>query len=258
MELRDIPAGTFMMGSSLAEIDLTEREWRDCLREPAYRPVLRDWLMKEYPAHPVRVAAFRMTRFPVRNDDYRSFLDANRHDRACPPVPESLQAGLPGDHPVWGVKLTDAQAFVAWRARRDSLAWRLPSEAEWEWAAAGPAGLRYPYGDIFDARRCNTVESGRGGSSPVDAHPDGASFWGIEDMGGNAEEWTASAYQPYPGGVPQDDDLMRLLGPGYAVLRGGSFALGGDLARTRRRHGPHPGMPFRVTGFRMVIDQEQP
>lgn len=258
MELRDIPAGTFKMGSSLDEIDLTEREWRGRLLDPAYRLVLRDWLMKEYPAHFVHVDAFQMTRFPVRNDEYRLFLDDNKHHSACPPVPESLQEGLPSNHPVWGVKLPDAQAFIRWRARQDGIPWRLPSEAEWEWAAAGPTGRRYPYGDTFDVRLCNTVESGRASSSPVDAHPDGASFWGVEDMGGNVEEWTASTYQPYPGGMSQNDDLMQFLGPGYHVLRGGSFALGGDLARTRRRHGPHPGIPFRVTGFRMVVNQEQP
>ena len=89
------------------------------------------------------------------------------------------------------------------------------------------------------------------------AHPAGASYWGVEDLGGNVEEWTAGAYRPYPGGVPVNDELMQILGPAYAVLRGGSFALGGDLARTRRRHGPHPGRPFRVTGFRMVINEEQ-
>jgi len=90
----------------------------------------------------------------------------------------------------------------------------------------------------------------------VGAHPRGASCWGVEDLAGNVEEWTASAYAPYPGGTAVDDDLQQLLGPRYTVLRGGSFALGGDLARSRRRHGPHPGAPFRITGFRLAIDKD--
>lgn len=253
MELIDVPEGVFQMGSMLDEVDRTEREWGGRLLDPAYRPVFRSWIMKEYPAHPVRVDGFRMMRFPVSNDDYRAFLDAGMPR----PVPESLAAGLPGDHPVWGVRLDDVHAFIDWRSRRDGWRWRLPTEAEWEWAAAGPEGRRYPYGDEFDPALCNTVESGIGSSSPVGAHPGGASHWGIEDLAGNVEEWTAGVFRPYPGGAPVDDDLMRILGPGYAVLRGGSFALGGDLARTRRRHGPHPGAPFRVTGFRMVLDKEQ-
>jgi len=258
MELIDVPGATFMMGSSMGEVDRTEREWRDSLLDPAYRPVFRRWLMKEYPAHPVHVAAFRMARFPVRNDEYRQFLDASGPEAPKRPIPESLARRLPDDHPVWGVGLAEAQAFIAWRAARDGLPWRLPTEAEWEWAAAGPQGRRYPFGDDFDPARCNTAESGRATSSAVGAHPGGASCWGIEDLAGNVEEWTASAFQPYPGSAPVDDDLMRILGPGYAVLRGGSFELGGDLARTRRRHGPHPGAPFRITGFRLALDKEHP
>ncbi|MEO7494855.1 MAG: SUMF1/EgtB/PvdO family nonheme iron enzyme [Massilia sp.] len=257
MELIDVPGATFMMGSTMSELDHTERQWRDRLIEPHYRPLFRSWLMKEYPAHPASIAPFRMGRYPVRNDQYREFIEANRGESAAR-EPESLRRGLPDDHPVWGVSLSQAQAFIAWRRRRDALPWRLPSEAEWEWAAGGPRGLRYPYGDEFDAARCNTAESALGISCPVDAHPDGASPWGIEALAGNVEEWTASVYLPYPGGELVDDDLMRELGPRYPVLRGGSFALGGDLARTRRRHGPHPGPRFRVTGFRMVVSADHP
>ena len=83
--------------------------------------------------------------------------------------------------------------------------------------------------------------------------PDGASPWGVLDLGGNVEEWTADIYAPYPGGQRIDDDLAQLHGDGYPVLRGGSFALGGDLARTRRRHGPYVGDRFAVTGFRLVV-----
>ena len=59
----------------------------------------------------------------------------------------------------------------------------------------------------------------------------------------------------HAGGPFITDDLSRSLGPNYRVLRGGSFALGGDLARGARRHGPHPGAPFRYRGFRLVMSQ---
>lgn len=256
MQLINIPGATFYMGSSLDEVERTEREWRDGLREASYGPLFRSWLMKEYPPHPVQVAPFRLARFPVRNDEYRQFLDAASTAALHWPQPESLARGLPDDHPVWGVGLAEVHAYLAWRGARDGLAWRLPSEAEWEWAAAGPHGRRYPFGDHFDAACCNTAESGRASSSAVDAHPGGASYWGVEDLAGNVEEWTASAYQPYPGAAPVQDDLLRLLGPGYPVLRGGSFGLGGDLARSRRRHGRHPDAAFRITGFRLTINGE--
>lgn len=255
-ELIHIPGATFMMGSTAAEVARTEREWGEALLEAAYRPQFRSWLMKEVPAHPVQVAPFRLARFPIRNDEYRQFLAASGATGLPWSQPESLARHLPDDHPVWGVSLAEVHAYLAWRGARDGLAWRLPSEAEWEWAAAGPAGRRYPYGEQFDATRCNTIEAGRASTSAVDAHPGGASDFGVEDLAGNVEEWTASPYQPYPGAPAVHDDLMRLLGPGYPVLRGGSFGLGGDLARTRRRHGRHPAARFRITGFRLALDGE--
>jgi formylglycine-generating enzyme required for sulfatase activity len=72
-------------------------------------------------------------------------------------------------------------------------------------------------------------------------------------LAGNVEEWTGDTYRPYPGGKFVVDDIYLHLGPRYRVLRGGSFALGGDLARCARRHGPHPAPVFRYRGFRIVV-----
>lgn len=236
------------MGSSWADVDSCVDRWSAHLLSPEYRAVFRSWLSKEVPAHPVHIGPLIAWRFPVRNDQYREFLVANGGL-----LPESIATGLPEDHPVWGTSLEQAQAFARWAGEN----WRLPTEAEWEWLAAGPERRFYPYGDEFDCLRCNTYERGLGTTTSVDAHPDGASWCGAMDLAGNVEEWTASRYTPYPGGEPVEDDLMRLLGPGYPILRGGSFELGGDLTRCARRHGPHPGHRFRVTGFRLVRDRRQ-
>ncbi len=244
-----IPATSFRMGSDHDEVERTVREWQDRLVDRAYRSVFRDWILKEYPAHRVTVAAFGLARVPVTNRDYRRFL----RDRPGS-VPESLLRDIPGGHPVWGVSLADAQAYAAWLRRVDGRAWRLPSETEWELAAAGPQGRRYPYGDVFSASQCNSIESRRGMTTPVDAFPGGASDWGVLDLAGNVEEWTMTRYEPYSGGAPVADDLARLHAGAYNVLRGGCFALGGDLTRTRRRHGPYVGAQFAVTGFRLALD----
>lgn len=222
-------------------------EWWDRLIDSRYRAVFRQWVEKEWPAHLQRVDAFTMARYPVRNDEYRAFISETGSR-----MPESLAFNLPGDHPVWGVRLDEAEAYLRWRGMLDGCPWRLPTEAEWEWAASGPNGFRYPYGDLFDPRRCNTIESGRRTTCSVDAIPSGASPWGVESMAGNVEEWTSSRYQPYPGGTFIADDLSQLIGCDYPILRGGSFLLGGDLTRCRRRHGPHPELRFRIAGFRAV------
>lgn len=251
VEVVEIPGGSFEMGSTVEEIELTLGEWSGRLISRDYHDVFRSWLMKEYPAHLVRIPAFAMSRFPVSNGEFRRFLQRYPDQ----PAPESIFSGLPDNHPVWGVAVDGAESYIRWRAECDGLPWRLPSETEWEWAARGPDSRRYPFGDRFCSNLCNTLESSRGVSTPVDAFPSGASPWGVFDLAGNVEEWTATSYSPYPGGELIEDDLLRKLGPNYRILRGGSFTLGGDLARTRRRHGPHPGWSFRVTGFRMVFSR---
>jgi formylglycine-generating enzyme required for sulfatase activity len=249
VEFVTLPGGEFLMGSSLAEIADCVAYWGTRLVEPSYDAArLRQWLLKEYPRHPVCVAPFRMGRFPVTNAQYRAFIRATG---GVPP--ESLREGEPDDHPVWGVSAGEALAYADWLSGRIGAICRLPSEAEWEYAARGPAGSTYPFGDAFDPACCNTVESGIGHTTPVDGFPRGVSGFGLYDMAGNVEEWTADHYAPYPGGTFVDDDLSRGLGR-YRVLRGGSFARGGDLARCARRHGPAPGPAFRYRGFRLAQD----
>lgn len=244
-----VPGGTLAMGSSLAEVEQCVRSWTPRLIESDWRPRYRSWILKEYPSHPVAIAPFVSRVYPVTVGEYRAWL-AQVPGR----VPEALTTEGGDDHPVWGVTRPEAEAFAAWRAARDGLAWRLPTEPEWEWLCAGPTGQRHPYGEHFDATRCNTLESDRGGTTPVHAFDQAASWCGVCDLAGNAEEWTSSHYAPYPGGEVVRDELYDLLGPGYPIIRGGSFALGGDLTRSARRHGPHPGPRFRFVGFRLVAD----
>ncbi|MGH0358445.1 formylglycine-generating enzyme family protein [Sinorhizobium meliloti] len=246
-EVVNVPGGVFDMGSTLREIDETEAEWSHKLISPDYIPVFRSWLLKEYPAHQVSVDAFALMKYPVTNAQYRTFLDS-----CSSRAPESVTESLPPDHPVWGVSLRDATGYASWLSERTGQPWRLPTEAEWEWSARGRIGRRYPFGERFDVTKCNSVESGKNTTTSVYAFANAASPFGICDLAGNVEEWTSTSYAPYPGGNFIEDDLWNILGQGYPILRGGSFLLGGDLTRTRRRHGPHPELKFRVTGFRLA------
>ena len=191
---------------------------------------------------------FLISRFPVTNAEYRVFVEATAR-----PAPELILLDRSADHPVWGVTYLDAAQYTEWLGERIGRHCRLPTEAEWECAARGPQQSEYPFGNVFDPNKCNTREAGIGGTTPVDHYPDGASGYGVFDLGGNVEEWTSTLYGPYPGGQWIDDDISASIGPHYRVLRGGSFALGGDLARCARRHGPHPAAPFRYRGFRTVV-----
>ncbi|HTE84160.1 MAG TPA: SUMF1/EgtB/PvdO family nonheme iron enzyme, partial [Dehalococcoidia bacterium] len=186
------------------------------------------------------------------NEEYERFARATRH-----PLPKSLCRSEPPDHPVWGVSYDDAQSFAGWFGGEIGRSCRLPTEGEWEYAARGRLPREYPFGELFDPACCNTIHSGIGRTTPVHRYANGVSEFGVYDLAGNVEEWTADYYAPYTGGTFVHDDLSRQLGKRYRVLRGGSFARGGDLARCARRHGPLPAPEFCYIGFRLVATSSE-
>lgn len=96
--------------------------------------------------------------------------------------------------PVDGLCWFEAQAYCRWLAAQTGLPLRLPSEVEWEAAARGPEGRRYPWGDRYDPLRCNTHGTHLQRRSPVGVFPSGDTPEGIADMIGNVGEWTSSLY----------------------------------------------------------------
>ena len=212
-------------------------------------------------AHEVRVAPFRIARAAVTNAEYREFVDAGGYSRRDFWSDEGwawrAAAGLeaPRDwirrgaswsqrsfdrvsalepaHPVMHVNWHEAQAYCRYAQRR------LPSEAEWEyaaaWDAASAAKRRYPWGDAApDAARANLEGAG---PVAVGAHASGDSASGCRQMLGNVWEWTASSFDPYPGFVidPYKEYSQPWFGT-HKVLRGGSFATTRRLMRNTWRN----------------------
>jgi formylglycine-generating enzyme required for sulfatase activity len=105
------------------------------------------------------------------------------------------------DHPVVYVDLEDARAYARWAGKR------LPSEEEWQYAAQGPEGRKYPWGERMLPERCNSGQSG--GTTPVRAFPEGRSTFGVYDLCGNVWEWTESE---------RSDGRTR-----FCILKGGCF-----------------------------------
>ena len=210
------------------------------------------WIAKECPRHAVPLAHYRIGRYPVTNHEYRDFLLATHY----PELPSSWSfRRYPlerANHPVYSLSAQACDAYAQWLSRQTGRVFRLPSEAEWEYAAAGPQGREFPWGEQFDMALANTCESGLFDTSPVGAFAGGASVFGVHDLAGNVEEYVADAYRPYPGGTSIDDHLRQIQGNDYRIARGGSFARYRDLARTRRRHGHNPRSATYAMGFRLA------
>jgi formylglycine-generating enzyme required for sulfatase activity len=219
-----VPAGTFQMGST-REVD----------------PVRRD--EDERPVHTVHLDAFWIDRTEATNARYARCVADGR----CTQSPYADDPAYGGeDHPVVGVSWHDAAAYCAWAGAR------LPTEAEWEYAARGPAGNAYPWDD--EPLTCERAEfSGcseyPGGTVPVGSFPAGASWCGALDMLGNAAEWVADWYGPYPA-RPQTNPTGPKTGEAR-VLRGGSWYNNPFwvYATNRSRSNPDPA-PIPTRGFR--------
>ncbi|MCO5165635.1 MAG: bifunctional serine/threonine-protein kinase/formylglycine-generating enzyme family protein [Planctomycetes bacterium] len=165
--------------------------------------------------------------------------------RDAPPPPDFP---VTDDLPVVNVTAADADAYAAWAGLR------LPTEAEWEWAARGPDGRVYPWGDAPPVGPEGAIGYTRSKfkerPAPVGAHPAGASPWGCLDMAGNVWEWVQDAPHAYPGG--QRVDPRAPAGPGdQRLVRGGSFRSPAQLSRASTRTHGEPG---REVGFRVCRD----
>ena len=227
-----VPEGPFLMGSHAAP------------RGGAVLP-------SELPQHSVQLAAFRLAQTPVTNADYEKFVRATGHPMPSHWFAGGVPAGLER-HPVTHVDWHDAQAFCRWAGVR------LPSEAEWELAARGPAAHDdwpriYPWGhDRPDDTRLNfRRNTKRVGTTPVDQYPHGASEFGALDMAGNVWEWVNSLYAPYPYSAQDGREDLHSNGP--RVLRGGSCASpSARYVRCAMRSLSYPTRRREHIGFRVA------
>ncbi len=243
-EMVDIAGGAAWIGLDETDVDAVLLQFRGLGLD-------RSWIAKECPRHAVHLQPYRMGRFPVTNAQYLAFLCDTDYSELPTSWSFRQYPQARSNHPVYTLSADAADAYAHWLSARTGRAFRLPTEAEWEWAAAGPLGYEFPWGNTFDADLLNTAETGLFASTPVGVFKGGQSPFGLEDMAGNVEEYVADSYAAYPGGDFVRDHLVDIHGS-YRVARGGSFARFRDLARTRRRHGHNPRSATYAMGLRLA------
>ena len=196
-----IPAGEFIVGSNRVDSDAKAMQYGS--RKP--------WFANESPERKVSLKAFYIDRTEVTMAAYSKFVSAT----STPPPAGWLDGKMPegkGEYPVTNVSWFDASQFCKWKGGR------LPSEQEWEKAARGTEGRIFPWGAEFDIKKVNTLGE-YGGVTPVGKFTEGASPYGLLDMAGNVQEWTADWYGQYPGNTYDDKDY----GEKFKVVRGGGW-----------------------------------
>ncbi len=210
-----IPAGAFVMGSAAGRAN-------------------------EAPPHEVRLPAYTIDRYEVTVAQYVAFVAATGW--RLPGNWDGPVPSLPGNLPVTHVAWPDAAAYCEWAGKR------LPTEAEWERAARGDDGRRYPWGDEWDpGRAAVAVDSG---PVPVGSFPEGASPYGVLDMAGNVHEWVADYYGAGYYAVSPGDDPVGPEDHGNRVLRGGSWSSPSEWATTTFRDSSHSDVGDDRFGFR--------
>ena len=229
--LIQIPAGTFIMGTIPTGMRKTD---------------------PEEPQRSVQLDAYAIGAYQVTNAQYTQFLEATGY--APPELWNDERFNAP-DFPVVGVSWYDATQFLEWLGTLENIAYRLPSEAEWEKAARGTDAREYPWGDAWDASRANTSESGNKQLMPVGSYPSGISPYGCYDMAGNAYDWCFDWFHMEAYKYSPDENPLGASEGRRKVIRGGSWIARGEYAaRCANRAASEPIRGLHSVGFRVAVD----
>lgn len=227
-EMLVIPDGRFEMGSLPKEEGRFDDEGR---------------------RHTVTIAqAFALGKYAVTFDEWDAFAAATGA-----PQPDDESWGR-GRRPVINVSWDDAQSYAAWLSKNTGKTYRLPSEAEWEYAARAGSQTRYPWGDAAGKNQANFDGSGSHWSNKQTA-PVGsfaANRFGLHDMIGNVWEWAQDCWNESYGGAPDDGQAWEAGDCLRRVVRGGSWSSSPQVARVANRYWYGPAFRSSILGFRLA------
>jgi formylglycine-generating enzyme required for sulfatase activity/serine/threonine protein phosphatase PrpC len=223
-----VPAGTYTMGSPDSTADFSER-----------------------PQHQVTLPRFAIGQYEVTIAEYARFASAS--GRKLPRT-----GGLdPATHPVFFVSWDDADAYMKWLSKQTGESYRLPTEAEWEYAARGGTSGNYWWGREIGAGKahCFACETGLDPRQPTRVGRFQANPYGLYDTAGNVEEWVHDCFHSSYEGAPGDGSVFEGGDCRQRVVRSGSYASGPSGLRSSARNKFIQNSANDSIGFRVVRDE---
>ncbi len=219
-EMNTIRGGSFTMGSN---DDVTER-----------------------PTHQVTIKPFAISKYPISVRDWNECAAA----KAC-----AFVATGRDDAPVTNVSWSDAKQFVAWLAGATRKAYRLPSEAEWEYAARGGTQTKYWWGDQFqpgmaNCKNCNDIAAAE---QPIKVGSFKPNPFGLYDMGGSVDQWVEDCWHKNYQGAPADGSAWVEGECASHVIRSGSWRNDARYVRPSNRDGYDTNVRYPTHGFRVAL-----
>jgi formylglycine-generating enzyme required for sulfatase activity len=249
MEMVYVPGGTFEMGSTDTEI---ETAFDQCEQHLRIGQCERSWFEDESPLHSVTLDSFWIDRVEVTNEQYARCVA----DGICSPPSElgsRTRDSYYGDtqfddYPVLYLSWPDADTYCQWAGGR------LPTEAEWEYAARGPDSVTFPWGNDPPDDSLLSYNENVGDATEVGAYPGGVSWVGAMDMAGNVWEWVTDWYDSgYYASSPSHNPKGPETGD-RKVLRGGSYHDDEQSVRAADRLNYPPAIRSVLVGFRCVVE----
>ncbi len=274
MEMLFIPAGDFQMGISRIQAEeLVHRYFGDAELPSSF-------FFDEVPAHRVVVSAFTISKYETTNAEFQEFVDSGGYTRqeywreliASPDLntdttgweriklfkdqtghtgPKPWKNGKfpegKGAHPVQGISWFEAVAYCRWKKLR------LPTEAEWEFAARGSDQRLFPWGNDMQVLS-DWGKRQAGETTPVGMMPDDRSPFGVMDQARNVGEWVADTWRPYP-----DSPIAKFqeISDQFGVARGGMYACANYQTGTTRREKRHRMNRDSGVGFRCASNSKR-
>jgi len=219
-EMNPLRGGTFTMGSN---DDATEK-----------------------PAHQVTIKPFAVSRYPISIREWNQCAAA----KAC-----GFTASGKDDAPVTNVSWSDAKQFVAWLAETTHKPYRLPSEAEWEYAARGGTQTRYWWGDELQQgmANCKNCADVAAAEQPIKVGNFKPNPFGLYDMGGSVDQWVEDCWHKSYHGAPSDGSAWVEADCGSHVIRSGSWKNDSRYVRPANRDSYDTNVRYPTHGFRIAL-----